>query len=94
MFIHVGTTFSAGEIFCDMLDQITQQRPSDANGPKSLKTELKDLTLQQTPKYTATLVDCPNSKYTAYKQGCICLLLTHTYRQLRPVLCQVTLKCT
>jgi hypothetical protein len=39
----MGKTFSMSHIFCDMLDQITQQQPSDANGPKSLKKELKDL---------------------------------------------------
>ncbi|XP_066338759.1 putative disease resistance protein RGA4 [Miscanthus floridulus] len=42
MFILVGKTFSTGDIFRDMLDQITQSRPSnDGDSPKSLKTQLQ-----------------------------------------------------
>ncbi|XP_066338757.1 probable disease resistance RPP8-like protein 2 isoform X2 [Miscanthus floridulus] len=41
MFILVGKTFSTGDIFRDMLDQITQRRPSnDGDSPESLKTQL------------------------------------------------------
>ncbi|XP_066338751.1 putative disease resistance protein RGA4 [Miscanthus floridulus] len=41
MFVLVGKTFSVGNIFRDMLEQITQSRPSKDNDLESLKAELK-----------------------------------------------------
>ncbi|TVU04134.1 hypothetical protein EJB05_50298, partial [Eragrostis curvula] len=41
MFIHVSTSFRLGDIFRDMLEQITGDRPSDAKSLKSLQKELK-----------------------------------------------------
>ncbi|XP_066338752.1 uncharacterized protein [Miscanthus floridulus] len=40
MFVLVGKTFSVGNIFRDMLEQITESRPSKDNDLKSLKEEL------------------------------------------------------
>jgi hypothetical protein len=42
MFIHVGKTFSVGDIFHDMLEQITQSRPSKDKDLRSLKKELEE----------------------------------------------------
>jgi hypothetical protein len=42
MFIHVGKTFSVGDIFHDMLEQITQSKPSKDKDLKSLKRELEE----------------------------------------------------
>ncbi|XP_066338750.1 uncharacterized protein [Miscanthus floridulus] len=42
MFIHVGETFSVGDVFRDMMEQTTQSRPPNNEGPKSLKTKLKE----------------------------------------------------
>ncbi|XP_066338594.1 disease resistance protein RGA2-like [Miscanthus floridulus] len=41
MFVLVGKTFSVGNIFRDMLEQITQSQPSKDNDLESLKAELK-----------------------------------------------------
>ncbi|XP_066342262.1 putative disease resistance protein RGA4 [Miscanthus floridulus] len=41
MFVLVGKTFSVGNIFRDMLEQITQSRPSKDNDLESLKAKLK-----------------------------------------------------
>ncbi|XP_066338753.1 probable disease resistance protein RXW24L [Miscanthus floridulus] len=41
MFVLVGKAFSVGNIFRDMLEQITQSRPSKDNDLESLKAELK-----------------------------------------------------
>ncbi|WVZ49576.1 hypothetical protein U9M48_000918 [Paspalum notatum var. saurae] len=42
MFIHVRKTFSLGDIFRDMLEQINQNRPSNDKNLKNLKKELQE----------------------------------------------------
>ncbi|KAF8702054.1 hypothetical protein HU200_033399 [Digitaria exilis] len=42
MFIHVSKTFRLDDVFRDMLEKITQSRPSYTKGLKSLYKELKD----------------------------------------------------
>ncbi|KAL6908173.1 hypothetical protein ACP4OV_002343 [Aristida adscensionis] len=42
MFIHVSTTFRVGDIFREMLEQVTQKQPSNDEGLKSLQKELKE----------------------------------------------------